>query len=211
MIWIGRIQARLFAFAGAIALGVAGAAASMTVQDPAVMQMKVAENWWRPAPISLGLAGFFGVVPSQKMQHPSLPQLQPAARQVSLSVGAAGGAEVAFARGGKTLCSTSPFRFLWNGSRLNEVFVRQWFPRDTVAISLHVNSNGVLRLTLGLTPPIRNVALLVGQRKTIYNAAFVANVPPTPAAVPLPAALGLLASGLFVFFVLAQRRRRYRH
>ena len=208
MLWIGLIRARLLIFAGAIAFGVVDAALSMTVQDPAVTQLKGAENWWRAAPISIGLAGLVGVVPLKRHQNVTLPQLQPAPRQVSLSVSVARGASVAYARGGKTLCSTLPLKWHWNESRLNDVFSRRWVPRDTVAISVHLNASGGLQFTVDILPSTTALAPIVAQRVTIKRIDAGATIPPTPAAVPLPAANALLLSGFLALFMLTRLRRR---
>lgn len=210
MLWIGLIRARLFAFAGAIAIGVAGTALSMTVQDPAVMPMQSAENWWRSAPISIGLAGLVGVAPLKSHQTLTLPELQPAPRQVSLSVSVARGASVAFARGGKILCSTSPLKWRWNESRLNDVFSRRWLPRDTVAISIHLNTSGGLQFTVDILPSKSALAPIVAQRMAIKKIDIGAAIPPTPAAVPLPSANALLLSGFLALFMLTRLRRRHR-
>ncbi len=209
MLWIGLIRARLFAFAGAIAFGVAGAALSMTVQDPAVIKLKGAENWWRVAPISIGLAGLVGVAPVKSQHTLTLPPLQPAPRQVSLSVSVARGASVAFARGGKTLCSTSPYKWRWNESRLNEVFSRQWHPRETLAISVHVTAGGGLQFKVDILPPKSALAPSFAQRITLKRINIGATIPPTPAAVPLPAASALLLSGILTLFMLTRLRRRH--
>ena len=205
---ISLIHARAVALGGVIGMGIATATLAMTVQDPAGLKTDLAASWWRPTPISMGLAVFGPDVRRPQREALAIPNRHSPARQLTLSIGALTGVEISYGRGGATLCSTSPFLWNWDAREVGVVFFRLWTLRQTLAISVQANATGMLHLTLNLPDAGVSGAMLVSGRKPARKPALIFTSAPTAATVPLPGANWLLATGGLALVLASHRRKR---
>jgi hypothetical protein len=197
-------QCRVIAICLAAFFAWAPTVSAKTLGESAASTDIFGASWSRPEPIAVGLANISQAIAVTHQESLRFPPLLPGARQLRLRISTLLGADVAYAIGGQTLCSTSPMVWQWDKVLHGPVFQGFWRPSSSVAFSLSFDGDGTISLTVDFVARPRNNLVAYAAPK-LFPIVVTAT---SPAVVPLPLPGAALASALGALLLVKRRRAR---